>query len=319
MNPTITLCIPVYRGQNYWQECWESVRPLAKKFDKVLVSFNKSEFQQQDINVLLANVPENVEYIIHDKMLPPIKHFLKYLEKIDTDYVFFLCHDDWLLEEGLLEALKLLRDKADKHISIFGAQEWIETPEDNMGITRELIAFPNGINVQDFVRLDIDKFFAFNLSGTICPVMYLKKHQMVIKEFLLGFRFDNLMVTLPETDSIYQTYAPSVRIRKHANQAGKIPAPKERAFDNITYYFFQALNSSDKDYIYKLVDQIVLFQICSRKIKTFIHFFRLFIVSRKWNTSSAKKRYILYITPRLLIFHLINFARRFSGKIKRSL
>lgn len=88
-HSSLTLMIPVYKGGTYWQECWASVKPLAKYFDRILISFNKSELQKQDFSVIDNGLYENLKYIMQPNYLEPIAHFLNFLPCLQTKYVFF--------------------------------------------------------------------------------------------------------------------------------------------------------------------------------------------------------------------------------------
>jgi hypothetical protein len=286
--PTLTLCIPVYKGGKYWEECWKSVAPLAHYFDSILVSFNKSELQMKDVSVLLENKPGNVRYLIQPEFLEPLDHYAAHVDYLDTDYVFFLCHDDCLLEPGLKEMQMFLRTASGKKIAIFGSQEWSESEETYPGITRELRAFPSGITVNDFVLMDLDKNISFSLSGSVCPVKGLQKIKSMDKLFLKGIRHDNFMITYPGIERIFQTRCPSVRIQLHPGQEGRQNYSKERKFDNMTYFFIQGLHGSNDVFIYRNLKQIIHYLSMNPKKGSITHFLRLIKESRHWNITPSQ-------------------------------
>jgi len=286
--PSLTLCIPVYNGGQYWKECWESVKCLTHYFDSILISFNKSELQMTDVSAILENKPDNVQYIIQPKYLEPLAHHDAIIKHLTTDYVFFLCHDDWLLESGLKEIRSLLRNASCGPIAIFGSHEWSESENTRPGITRELLAFPSGISVNDFVLMDIDKDFSFSLSGAVCPVKGLKEKISMQKLFLKGLRFDNFIVTYPGIEKIYQTQNPCVRIRLHPGQESRQNYQREAIFDYITYFFIQSINGSSEDFVYRNVNQIICLAVINPEIGLVAHFFKLVSASRKWGITKSQ-------------------------------
>jgi Glycosyl transferase family 2. len=282
VRPTLTLAIAVYKGQDYWKECWESVKPLAGYFDKVFISINKSEYQQEDIEVLTGgDIPANVSYFVQTQMLDTTDHLMACINAIKTDYVFFLRHDDWLLQEGLEEVINILEKHCGENIAIFGAQEWIETDSCYKGITRELMAFPEGITTTDFILYDIDKEYTFNTSGVVVAVKKFVNHSKVVKLFKRGTRFDNLLLTYPGVEMIFQTFHPSTRIRI-------LPGEKNNAesiLDNMTYYFFQAVNHSDDYVVVRLTERLVNLSHFHRTMHAMCHFIKLVFISLRWGVA----------------------------------
>lgn len=290
-TPTLTLCIAVYKGGTYWKECWDNVKILTQYFDAILISFNKSELQMTDVSVILADKPENVTYLIQPEFLEPVAHHSTYLKYLNTDYVFFLCHDDWLLEPGLKEIRPLLNISGSQ-IAIFGSHEWSESEITNPGITRELLAFPLGITVDDFILKDIDKYFTFSISGVVCPVEGLKEKTSMRKLFSKGFRYDNFVVTYPGIKRIFQTEHPSVRIRLHSGQESRQSYPKERNLDNMTYYFIQGLYGDDDEFNYRTVNQMIQWASALPVKDAITHFLNLLKVSRNWDI--CYKNYVYF-------------------------
>ncbi len=48
-NITISLLVPVYNGMDYWKECVISINEYGYLFDNIIVSINKGESYQEDI------------------------------------------------------------------------------------------------------------------------------------------------------------------------------------------------------------------------------------------------------------------------------
>lgn len=245
-SPTLTLCVPVYRGGAYWRECWETVRPLAGQFAEIVVGLNGSPLQEEDRAVVEQAPVPNLRVFRQEQPLPSREHGVFLRRQLRTDYVLFLCHDDWLLPEGVAE----LRGILDRHggggdAAVFGAHAWTGTPTRHPGITRELAAHPDGIGREAFIAADIDRFFTFNLSGLAAPVAALQRWDPVLQLFQRGFRSDNFQITNPDIRRIHQTTAPVARIRIHDAQEGAAPDPDSRFADNLVYYFVAALYARD--------------------------------------------------------------------------
>jgi hypothetical protein len=292
-KPTLTLCIAVYKGGRYWQECWESVKPLADLFDKIQVSINYSEFQPQDIAVLdTPPRPENLRLIVRPKFLSAVEHFLSYIDYLDTDYAFLLAHDDWLLKDGVEEVLAYLQQFAQQLVAVFGSHAWIETDTSYSGISRELAAAPEGVSTDDFVLSDIDNFLAINVSGLVTPVKAMKRCKPMMGMFAEGFRGDNFVVTYPGITRVLQTFQPSVKIRLHAQQAGAFLNLKNRAIDNTTYYFVQALYGSDPFFVARAIEQVMLCPFRYRQPYAIWQILKLLIASTRWE---GYKRYGLML------------------------
>jgi len=313
--PSLTLCIPVYKGGTHWEECWNNVKELTHYFDSVLISFNKSDLQMTDVSLLLKDKPENVKYIIQPEYLEPLAHHCAIIKHLNTDYVFFLCHDDWLLEPGLKEIQTILMNaSSDQQIAVFGSHDWSESESSYPGVTRELLAFPSGITVNNFVLMDIDNSFSFSLSGVVCPVTGLKENISMSRLFLKGFRFDNFIVTSPGIKRIFQTQHPSVRIRLHPGQESRQGYLNETKFDYMTYYFIQCLNGPDEEFMYRTANQMIHFAAVRPKKGTITHFFNLIKESRHWNITVSQ--YLMFS----LIFYkcsLQNTGRRIANAIKK--
>jgi hypothetical protein len=287
--PSLTLCIAVYRGGSYWKECWDSVKGLSHYFDSILISFNKSELQMTDVSVLLADKPENVTYLVQQEYLEPMAHHCEFIKHVNSDYVFFLCHDDWLLESGLKEIQTILNNNHSKMIAIFGSHEWSGSETTCSGITRELLAYPSGIPVHDFILRDIDNSFNFSISGLVSPAKGLKEKISMRKLFSKGFRYDNFVITYPGIERIFQTQQPSVRIRLHPGQEGSQGYPEERKFDNMSYFFIQCLCGPDENFFMnRTVDKIIRVTGRGPYKGTISHFLNMIIESRHWGITPRK-------------------------------
>ena len=300
IQPTVTLLIPVYKGGAYWQECWQSVTPLAHKFDRILVSFNYSELQQQDLQVVEADKPDNLEVIVQPQLLPTITaHVVSLLDHVDTDYIFFLCADDWLLEAGLVEALELLRNHADQNLSIVGSHEWHETADFYSIVTQHLSTFPEGIKASDYILMDMDSRLAIQLSGLITSASSLKGCQPMMKMFSTGWRLDDFVAVHPGIDRLWQSLQPSVKIRRHPGQVSAQGAQVRSTIvtDNTSYYLIQALHSSDSQFISRAVETV--YQIWDKNQPNFLqavlHILRVLLASLTWRNCPGRVKTIGYL------------------------
>lgn len=280
--PTVTLCIPVYKGGSPWEECWASVLPQAGLFDRILVSVNHTDLQPHDLAVVRSASSPNLHVIAQRETRPVVEHMLAYLDALETDYVFFLAHDDWLLPEGAAEAVDLLRRNRGRSISILGSQRWTETDTAYGGVSCELAAAPDGMSPADVVLADIDNFLAMNMSGLVAPVRSLLRWKPVIRAFTRGIRLDNFLVTHPGVDRVFQTRRPSVKIRLHAEQAGRFTDVRPRAVDNVTYYFAEALYGADRLVVVRAVEQLMLLPFRYREPYALWHLAKLVWMSALW-------------------------------------
>ncbi|MEQ9483879.1 glycosyltransferase family A protein [Coleofasciculus sp. F4-SAH-05] len=302
IQPTVTLLIPVYKGGAYWQECWQSVTPLAHKFDRILVSFNYSELQQQDLQVVEADKPDNVEVIVQPQLLPTITaHLVSLIDHVDTDYIFFLCADDWLLEAGLVEALELLRNHGNQHISIVGSHEWYETTECYSIVTQHLSTFPQGMQPPDYILMDMHSRFFIQLSGLITSTSSLRTCQPMMKMFSTGWRLDDFVAAHPGINRLQQSLQPSVRIRRHPGQVSQQGAlvRLSTVTDNVSYYLIQAFHSSDPLLISRAVEKVYRSWSQCQLIPHFLpagwHILRLVLASLTWQNCPGRLKTIGYL------------------------
>lgn len=240
MRPTLTLAIPVYRGGEMWKECWESLLPSAPLFDEIFVSFNKSQNQAENEHLIASSGLSNLRIINRTQLYSPVGHLIEMIKDLRTDYAIWLCDDDLLETQGVKELVGILA-QSKTPTSVFGSFEWMDSGSGRNVISRELSAFPEGISNEAFVLSDIDKYFAFTLSGLCFPSKLAKNFLPAFNAFIQGVKVDGMVLTLPGTEKIRQTNHPLVKVRIHSGQGGLTAPISVKVRDHLTYYFTQAL------------------------------------------------------------------------------
>jgi len=304
--PTLSLCIPVYNGGKLWNECWKRVLPLAEMFDQIVVGFNKSNLQDEDAQVVSMDSPSNVKTLFQQELLTPSLHLAALVEVIDTDFVLFLCHDDYLLAEGVEELRKLIEKKAGVQCAFFGSHQWGRNEEFYSGITRELLLYPDGIDAEQFIISDMDHAYSFSLSGLVGPVSSLQRNVKKIRLFEKGFRLDNFMVTAPGVEKILQSSVPIVEICIHPDQAGRQVEKRARVLDNISFYFIHAMCGKDERLVRRCIEKIVFMALHARRVFVFGFIFKLMLSSLTWTEDKNTWKCVKYAFLAIVdIFHLI--------------
>lgn len=319
LQPTLTLLIPVYKGGAYWQECWQSVTPLAHKFDRILVSFNYSELQRQDLQVVEADKLKNLQILVQSQLLSFTDHIVSIVQQVETDYIFFLCADDWLLKDGVEEARELLQKNLDNTISIVGAHEWGETFSSYQGITRNLCNFTEGMKVADYLLTNFDRCLPLQLSGLIVSTTSLQQCKSMMELFSsLGWMLDDFIATHPGVEIMFSTFHPLIRGRIHPEQLGKQVSllKASRVTDTINYYMFHAFQSSDQALISCSVDKIHQLWIELKLVPDFIYvsfyILKLLIISLSWRQCQGRFR-----TVSCLLSYLPHLFDKFFTKLNK--
>lgn len=288
-SPTIALLVLVYQGGQYWEECWESVKDNQIEFDEVIIGFNYSHTQSQDFSFCAQGLAKHTRTFFQKETISFVKHLSWLIDKVQSDYVLFLCHDDVLIKAGIKE-LKQILSNFDSHIiGVFGSYEW--SYPDRIEIKKELESFGNKISLNDFIIKDAIRYLSFNLSGLVGHVNSIKANLIQSENFSdYGFRFDNWMLTQRNVKYIYQTIAPIVRVRVHDSQLGQSKVTKERSLDNITYYFITALYTSSPELRRICINRVFSHLMEIRFFEGFLHMFALIKASLGWGED---KQYFL--------------------------
>lgn len=140
------------------------------------ISINKSNIQSEDIEIINDNNYDNLKLIVQEKLLSAKEHAIKIFETInivDDEFYLFLCHDDLLNSDGLNE---LLNKSLGNNEAFFGSQSYFSDNKEIININvSELLFYKNGIEPINLALIDLDKYFAFNLSGLVINGSVLKK------------------------------------------------------------------------------------------------------------------------------------------------
>jgi hypothetical protein len=312
---SISLMIPVYKGGNYWKECWQSVLQNIDFFEHIVISFNKSELQDEDVGLVKNYNNPKVIYKAQTEFYSARDHFAKISElvaNVSSEFILILCHDDLLNTEGLKE---LLNKKIDSKDTVFGSHVYFSSDR-NKFICKELLANADGLDVKQFILNDIDRNYKFNISGTIFPKVILQEVLSFLPFFKYGYRFDNFMAANPLVKKIHQTNEPIVKIREHRQSAGQQNIKKLRATDNLAYYFINlALQPFDKQ-LFEKCSITMLKWIFTSKL-TIIHSFLFLIKLQIWflfkyGTSIKKIAAVYFYMGRWLLQVIV-------GKVKNKI
>lgn len=253
-NITISLLVPVYNGMDYWKECVISINEYGYLFDNIIVSINKGESYQEDIETAKTINTDNISLIIQEKKLDAVSHFKNIIKKVNTEYVVILAHDDLLLD-GIKELRnKLLSIENPTRVSFLGTFQFFKDAQD-IAVVKEI--YSGCIKKEEFIEYDLAKHFNLNISGMCLPVKSVLYNLDYIDKFVSGIRYDYLLLTNNEIDEIYQLQSPTVRIRVHNNQQGAIIGLKGRIADSILYFMYHIFNTNDNILKQKLKNELV--------------------------------------------------------------
>jgi glycosyltransferase involved in cell wall biosynthesis len=110
IKPKVSVCIPVFNGENYLHDCIHSV--LKQNYDnfEILIMDNCSTDSTQ---MIVSEIQDNrIRYIRNDKNIGVFNNFSKCLAEAHGEYFILLPHDDLLLP-GLISAYATeLEDKS---------------------------------------------------------------------------------------------------------------------------------------------------------------------------------------------------------------
>lgn len=98
-SPLISICIPVFNGDNYIRECIESVLNQTEKNFELLVVDNCST--DQTINIAAEYDDPRLRVFVNKYNLGLVHNFNKCIELAKGDFVVLLPHDDTLLPMAL--------------------------------------------------------------------------------------------------------------------------------------------------------------------------------------------------------------------------
>jgi predicted RNA-binding protein YlqC (UPF0109 family) len=267
---TITLLVPVYNGGSYWEECAKNIKKFGHLFDNIIISINKGDLYRVDREVAEGIGLDNLEVKIQNKMLGAVSHFDNIIRCVKTDYVVILAHDDLLLDGigYLRENLELAGPGRD--VAFLGTFTFFKGSEE-IAQVKEIC--DGCMTKVEFIEYDLAKHFNLNISGMCLPVKSLLDNLEYFNNFISGIRYDYLLLTNNRISKICQLDDPTVKIRVHDNQQGKIIASKGRAVDSILFFMYHIIETNDEILKRKLIDQLAGTMLMAIKTRTFYGIF----------------------------------------------
>ena len=228
------LRIAVYRGGQFWKECWESVKENLDLFDGVYISFNRSELQEEDIAVIQDVNSDKIHWIRQEKFLTAVQHgkvFSQWLHSLHLEgHIYFLCHDDILVRSGLLELRAL--DLKESDIVFCGALFFQEGQEHDQGsVALELQKYPLPMTLEHF--FSISESVLWNVSRLVVSCSLFRKEHQSFDMLSYGYYAEFCYCFTPVAEQVYSTNTPAVKIRRHENSEGAVMYPSLFLFDSI--------------------------------------------------------------------------------------
>ena len=242
------LRIAVYRGGDFWRECWKSVKENLDLFEGVFVSFNLYDGVEDDIAVMQDIQSDKLHWRKQEQYLSAEAHgrvIDAWLRGFNlTGHIFILCHDDILSREGLLElkALDLKEDDA----AFCGALFFSENGDRKPIIVHEL-SRDTSIHTPPDIFISTWDSKSLNVSRSVIPAKAFHPKVMPCHCLEYGCFAELLYLCTPFTKRIYQTNAPAVKIRNHSGSESHATPPDLYLFDNILlrHYMFSIFSQQD--------------------------------------------------------------------------
>lgn len=235
----LNLRIAVYRGGDYWRECWESVKQNLDMFDGVYISFNYSELQAADIALIQEEPSEKIHWRKENKTLTAVQHCKnteRWFRKFHIEgHVFMLCHDDILLRDGLLELKKLDLQKNDAAIG--GVYAFYQDASlHRRPITIHECCCRSNTPITAFMFCHLFEYRFVNVSGIVVPasIFHHKYGAWLLLHY--GHWAEYCFLCNPEIKKIYQTIHPVVKIRLHQASEGANTTQKAYLYDALLQF-----------------------------------------------------------------------------------
>lgn len=242
---TVTLIVQVYNGGSYWKECIKSINKYGLNFDKILVSINRGKCYLEDIDsakeLLVGN---RLNLVVQTKMLTPMEHLSEIMKLINTDYICFLAHDDLLLQNAINLKKVINKYGQNLNMSILGTFIFFNANGSEFFV-KEI--YGGNIDKEEFIEYDLAKNFNINISGMCVPTTSIMSNMVFFMKFISGVRTDYLWLTNKQIKNIIQLEQPTVKIRLHDNQQGKIINKKGRIVDNMLYFMYHIVYADNRN------------------------------------------------------------------------
>lgn len=151
-----------------------------------------------------------------------------------SGHIFYLCHDDILLREGLLE-LKALEDKNDH--AVFGPWRFFSDSGKQHELTVRQFRKDDGTPMSKaaFGFLLDQQIYCMNISGVVIPAEIYKEKKFPWHLCAYGCRSEYLHLSSPQIRYICQLSRPAVKIRQHTGSEGALMSQESNQYDTILY------------------------------------------------------------------------------------
>ena len=103
-NPFVSVCIPVYNGENYVHECISSVLEQNYTNLELLIVDNCSTDSTPDI--IRSTCDSRVRVLSNESNIGSVRNFNKCIEEAKGEYFLLLPHDDILLPGGIMNFVR---------------------------------------------------------------------------------------------------------------------------------------------------------------------------------------------------------------------
>ncbi len=235
----LSLLVQVYNGGAYWQECLDSIKENLDLFDAVYVSIGKSPRQEEDIALLQEVHLDKLHWIVQDFNMPSVEHGKRLDQWVRSfhpkGHIFIMCHDDILVREGLLMLKEL---ELTEHDAVFGCFRFFSDDGSSREMTvREFYRENGPIEKDEFIFLQDQQQFTYNLSGTVLPgKLYSEVHPLPWHLLKYGYFSECAHLVHPMIRWIYQIPVPTVKIRRHSGSEGAKMRLSDLRYDSQLYH-----------------------------------------------------------------------------------
>ncbi|MBN1143202.1 MAG: glycosyltransferase family 2 protein [Bacteroidales bacterium] len=111
-NPLVSIGIPVYNGEQYLEECLQSILNQTYQNWECFVINNKSSDRSPEIATSFANRDPRIRLITNPEFVSMMENFNNTIKPISMDAKYFkvVCADDWLFPEYLTSMVELMEN-----------------------------------------------------------------------------------------------------------------------------------------------------------------------------------------------------------------
>lgn len=239
----LSLVIQVYNGGDYWREGWKSILENQDVFEQIFVSISKSPKQEEDIALVRGCKLEKLHWVRQDENLSAVEHGKRLDRWVGSfhpeGHIFFLCHDDLLLRDGLLKLKELDLKEND---AVFGPYRFFF----QNGSRREITVhefhredeYP--LDKESFIFLQDQQQFTYNVSGLVLPAKLFEESPLPWHLLRYGGFSECCHMVHPMIRHIWQTEIPAVKIRWHGASEGALMKPDDHLHDSMVYHLIAA-------------------------------------------------------------------------------